>query len=348
MAIGTFTRLAAAAATAAAFSVLASAPVRAQSAADFYKGRNIDLYIGYSVGGGYDLYARVLARHMGSHIPGNPTIVVKNMEGAGSLRLANYLYRVAPKDGSAFGIIGRGTGFDPLLGQTAAQFDGTKFTWIGSGNHEVSVCVSYEGRAGVTKFDDLLTHEMTVGGTGASADTDQFPRIVNGVLGTKMKIVSGYPGGNDVVLAMERGELQGRCGWSWSSVKATHGSWIAEKRLAILVQLSLHKHPDLPDVPLVVDLAKTDEQRQILSLIFARQVMGRPFLAPPGLPPERAEVLRHAFMETMTDPAFMADADKSQLEVNPVSGEEVQKLVAEIYKTPPEVAKKAGALLAVK
>ena len=141
MAIGMFTRLAAAAATAAAFSVFASAPVRAQSAADFYKGRNIDLYIGYSVGGGYDLYARVLARHMGSHIPGNPTIVVKNMEGAGSLRLANYLYRVAPKDGSAFGIIGRGTGFDPLLGQTAAQFDGTKFTWIGSGNHEVSVCV---------------------------------------------------------------------------------------------------------------------------------------------------------------------------------------------------------------
>jgi tripartite-type tricarboxylate transporter receptor subunit TctC len=348
MAIGMFLRLTVGVAATAAFSMLAPAPLHAQSPADFYKGRNIDLYIGYSVGGGYDLYARVLARHMGSHIPGNPTIVVKNMEGAGSLRLANYLYRVAPKDGTAFGIIGRGTGFDPLLGQTAAQFDATKFTWIGSGNHEVSVCVSYEGRGGVTKFEDLLTHEMTVGGTGASADTDQFPRIVNGVLGTKMKIVSGYPGGNDVVLAMERGELQGRCGWSWSSVKATHNAWIAEKRLDILVQLSLHKHPDLPDVPLVVDLAKTDEQRQILSLIFARQVMGRPFLAPPGLPPERAEVLRRAFMETMTDPAFMADADKSQLEVNPVSGEEVQKLVAEIYKTPPEVAKKAAQLLAVK
>jgi tripartite-type tricarboxylate transporter receptor subunit TctC len=348
MAIGSFTRRTTIAAVAATAAFAALAPAQAQSPADFYKGHNVELYVGYSVGGGYDLYARVLARHLGAHIPGNPTVLVKNMEGAGSLRLANWLFRVAPKDGSTFGIIGRGTGFDPLLGQTGVQFDGTKFTWIGSGNHEVSVCVSYEGGGGVTKFEDLLTHEMTVGGTGASADTDQFPRVVNGVLGTKMKIVSGYPGGNDVVLAMERGELQGRCGWSWSSIKATHGSWIAEKKINILVQLSLHRHPDLPNVPLIVDLAKTDADRQILTLIFARQVMGRPFLAPPGIPPERAAVLRQAFMDTMKDPAFLADADKSQLEVNPVPGDEVQKLVGEIYRTPPEVAKKAAQLLAVK
>jgi tripartite-type tricarboxylate transporter receptor subunit TctC len=324
-----------------------AAAARAQNVADFYKGKNIELYVGYSVGGAYDLYARVLARHIGAHIPGNPTIVVKNMEGAGSLRLANWLYRVAPKDASVFAIIGRGTGFDPLLGQKAAQFDGNKFTWIGSANHEVSVCVAWEGQ-GITTFADLRTKEMTVGGTGASADTDQFPKVVNGVLGTKMKIVSGYPGGNDVVLAMERGELQGRCGWSWSSVKATHGSWIAEKKLNVLVQLSLQKHPDLPDVPLIVDLAKTDEDRQILQLIFARQVMGRPFLAPPGIPAERADALRKAFMATMTDPAFMADAEKSQLEVNPVAGADLQKLVAEIYRTPPEVARKAAQLLAAK
>jgi len=322
--------------------------VQAQNPADFYKGKNVELYIGYSVGGGYDLYARVLARHIGRHIPGNPTVVAKNMEGAGSLRLANWLYRVAPKDGSVFATIGRGTGFDPLLGQQAAQFDGTKFTWIGSGNHEVSVCVAFEGRAGITKFEDLRTKEMTVGGTGASADTDQFPKVVNGVLGTKMKIVSGYPGGNDVVLAMERGELQGRCGWSWSSVKATHGSWIAEKKLNVLVQLSLEKHPDLPDIPLVTDFAKTDEEMQILKLIFARQVMGRPFLAPPGIPAERAAALRTAFMATMTDPVFTADAERSQLEVNPVAGDDLQKLVAEIYRTPAEVAKKAAELLAVK
>jgi tripartite-type tricarboxylate transporter receptor subunit TctC len=328
--------------------VLVTASAAAQSPADFYKGRTVDLYVGYSVGGGYDLYTRVLARHIGQHIPGNPTVVVKNMEGAGSLRLANWLYRIAPKDGSVFGMIGRGTGFDPLLGQQGAQFDGTKFTWIGSGNHEVSVCVAFEGRAGVTKFDDLLTKEMTVGGTGGSADTDQFPRVLNGVLGTRMKIVSGYPGGNDIVLAMERGELQGRCGWSWSSVKATHGSWIAEKKLNILVQLSLQSHPDLANIPVVIDLAKTDEQRQILRLIFARQVMGRPYLAPPGIPADRAEALRKAFMDTMADPAFLADAEKSQLEVNPVSGAEVQKLVDDIYRTPPDVAKKAAQILAVK
>ena len=333
---------------AAAAMALAASSALAQSPADFYKGRTVDLYVGYSVGGGYDLYARVLARHIGRNIPGNPTVVVKNMEGAGSLRLANWAYRVAPKDGSVIAMIGRGTGFDPLLGQQGAQFDGTKFTWIGSGNHEVSVCVAFEGRAGVTRFEDLLTKEMTVGGTAGSADTDQFPRVLNGVLGTKMKIVSGYPGGNDIVLAMERGELQGRCGWSWSSVKATHGAWIGEKKLNVLIQLSLQKHPELPDVPLVIDLAKDEEQRQILKLIFARQVMGRPFLAPPGIPADRAEALRKAFMDTMKDPAFLADAEKTQLEVNPVSGAEVQKLVEEVYRTPPEVAKKAAQLLAAK
>ena len=163
-----------------------------------------------------------------------------------------------------------------------------------------------------------------------------------------MKIVSGYPGGNDIVLAMERGEVQGRCGWSWSSVKSTHGALIAERKLHVLLQLSLHKHPELPDVPLVIDLATTDEERQILTLIFARQVMGRPFLAPPGVPADRAGALREAFMATMTDPAFVAEAEKAQIEVNPVAGEDLQKLVAEIYRTPPEVAKKTAQLLAVK
>jgi tripartite-type tricarboxylate transporter receptor subunit TctC len=341
-------RSVAAAAAVVVTAVLVAASAHADGAADFYRGRNVELYVGYSVGGGYDLYARVLGRHLGHHIPGNPTVIVKNMEGAGSLRLANWVFRVAPKDGSVIAMIGRGTGFDPVLGQQGAQFDGTRFTWIGSGNHEVSICVNFEGRAGVTRFEDLLTKEMTVGGTGPSADTDQFPRVINGVLGTKMKIVSGYPGGNDIVLAMERGEVQGRCGWSWSSVKATHGAWIAQKKLNVLVQLSLQKHAELPDVPLVVDFAKNDEQQQILKLIFARQVMGRPFLAPPGIPAERAEALRKAFMETMTDPAFLADAEKSQLEVNPVSGEEVQKLVAEVYRTSPEVAKKAADYIAAR
>src|SRR5215831_17137841 len=177
----------------------------AQTPAEFYKGKTVELYIGYSVGGGYDLYARVLARHIGKHIPGNPTVVPKNMEGAGSLRLANWLYRVAPKDGTAFGTIGRGTGFDPLFGHRGAQFEGAKFTWLGSANDEVSVCVVWNGRTKITKFEDLLTTPLTVGGTSAAADTDQFPLVMNGVLGTKMKVVTGYPGGNDVNLAMERG-----------------------------------------------------------------------------------------------------------------------------------------------
>ena len=321
---------------------------RAQSPAEFYKGKTVEFYIGYSVGGGYDLYARTIARHIGKHIPGNPTVVPRNMEGAGSLRLANWLFRVGAKDGSVIGTIGRGTGFDPILGQQGAQFDGTKFTWLGSANNEVSVCVSWNATSGIAKFEDLLNKEMTVGGTSSSADTDQFPRIMNGVLGTKMRIVSGYPGGNDVVLAMERGEVKGRCGWSWSSVMSTHRVWLDEKKMTVLAQLALQKHPDLPDVPLIIDLAKTDEQKQILKLIFARQVMGRPYLAPPGIPADRAAVLRQAFLDTMTDKDFLADAEKAQLEITPVDGAGIQKLVTEVYQTPPEVAKKAAELLNVK
>lgn len=318
-----------------------------QSPAEFYKGRNVDLYIGYSPGGAYDLYARLVARFMGKHIPGNPTIVPKNMAGAGSLVLANWLYNVAPKDGSAFGIIGRGTVLDPLLGNQKAQFDGTKYTWLGSANNEVSVCVAWH-TSGLTKFEELLTRELVVGGTGASADTDQFPKIMNGVLGTRFKIVTGYPGGNEVGLAMERGEVQGRCGWSWSSVKATHQRWYDEKRIHVLVQLALEKHRDLPNVPLVVELAKNDEQRRILELIFARQVMGRPFLAPPGIPRERAEILRKAFTDTMNDPEFLSTAEKTQMEITPVSGERVEKLVKDLYATPAHITQKAAALLAWK
>jgi tripartite-type tricarboxylate transporter receptor subunit TctC len=323
-----------------------SMPSHAQSPAEFYKGKNVELYIGYSVGGGYDLYARMLARHMGKHMPGNPTIIPKNMEGAGSLRLANWLYNVGAKDGTVFGMIGRGTGFDPLLGHKGAQFDATRFTWIGSANNEVSVCVAWH-TSEIRNFDDLLKKELTVGGTGAAADTDQFPRIINGMLGTKMKIVTGYPGGNDVGLAMERGEVNGRCGWSWSSVKSTHQTWLRDKKINILVQLALEKHPDLPDVPLVTDLAKTDEQRQVLKLIFARQVMGRPFLAPPGIPQDRVEALRKAFMDALSDKDLLAEADKAQLEINPVAGDRIQDLVKEVYQTPKEVAGKAAVLLDV-
>ena len=334
--------------TAAALAMLGFVALGAASAdavGDFYKGRAIDLYIGYSVGGAYDLYARVIGRHLGAHIPGDPTLVPKNLEGAGSLRLANYLYRVAPHDGSAIGTIGRGIAFDPLLIGQGDAFDAQKFNWIGSANNEVSVCVAMR-QSGISKFEDLFTKELTVGGT--SADTDQFPRVLDSVLGTHFKIVEGYPGGNDVVLAMERGEVQGRCGWSWSSVKSTHKSWIDDKRMIVLIQLSLAKHPELPDVPLVMDFAKTDEQRQILKMAFARNVMGRPYLAPPNVPADRVAALRDAFMATMADKDFRAEADKIDLEINPVSGADVEKLVKDVYATSPDVVAKAKAAAAGK
>ena len=341
MRAGSWMRGAAAAVLAIAAMVLAAPIASAQSPADFYKGRNVDLYIGYSVGGAYDLYARVIARHLGKHIPGNPTIVPKNMEGAGSLRLANWIYNVGPKDGTALATIGRGTAFDPLLGSKGAQFRADRFTWIGSANNEVSICAAWKG-SGVTRFEDVLTKELIVGGTGQAADTDQFPRILNGVLGAKFKIVSGYPGGNDVTLAMERGEVKGRCGWSWSSVVATHKRWIDDKSITVLAQLSLNKHPDLPDVPLIMDFAKGEDQQQMFKLIFARQVMGRPYLAPPGVPADRADALRKAFMDTMRDPEFLAEAEKSQLEITPVAGAEVEKLVNDLYQTPKALADKAA------
>jgi len=330
---------------AAALLVAPAAIAFAQGTADFFKGRSIALYIGYSPGGAYDLYARVIARHLGAHIAGNPTLVPQNMEGAGSLRLANYLYRVAPQDGTAIGTFGRGIAFDPLLLGQGDAFDAQKLNWLGSANNEVSVCVAMKN-SGITSFADLFTKELTVGGTGASSDTDQFPRILNAVLGTHFKVVQGYPGGNDVVLAMERGEVQGRCGWSWSSVISTHKSWLEDKRMIVLIQLSLTKHPDLPDVPLVMDFAKTDEQRQILKMIFARNVMGRPYVAPPNLPADRVAALRQAFMDTMTDRDFLAEAERLQLEINPVSGAAVESLVKEVYATPRDVVAKAKAAAA--
>jgi tripartite-type tricarboxylate transporter receptor subunit TctC len=329
-----------------AAALLMALPVAAgaQGAAESFKGRTVDIYTGYTVGGGYDLYTRLLARHIGRHLPGNPTVVPKNMEGAASLRLANWLYTAAPKDGTALGTIGRGTALDPLLGQPGAQFDGTRFTFIGSMNDEVSICVAWH-TVPIKTFDDMMQREFLVGGTGPGDDTIQFPKVLVGVLGAKLKIITGYPGGNDAVLAMERGELQGRCGWSYSSVKAAHPDWLAEKKIAILLQFGLAKHPELPDVPLITDLAKSEDQLRLLKFVFARQVMGRPYLAPPGVPPATVATLRRAFMETMADREFLTDAERAKFEINPVPGERIQQLVAELYKTPPELTKRLAEML---
>jgi tripartite-type tricarboxylate transporter receptor subunit TctC len=329
---------------AAIMTVLASAAL-AQAGGAFLKDKTVSLYIGYSVGGAYDLYARLLARHLGKHLPYNPTIVPRNMEGAGSLRLANWLYGAAPRDGTVFATIGRGAPFDRLLARPGIEFEATEFSWIGSANDEVSICVSWH-TSGVSAFTDLMKKELIVGAAGAGSDDDQFPRVINGLLGTKMRVVSGYPGGNDVILAMERGEVNGRCGWSWSSVKSTHPTWLAAHKFNILAQLGLARHPDLPDVPLATDFATTEEQRRILRLIFVRQMLGRPFLGPPGIAADRLAILRHGFSATMKDPEFLADAEKLKLEVRPVSGEEAEKVVRQIYaETTPAIAQRAAALL---
>lgn len=331
-------------ALAAAAALAMTSTARADSVADFYKGKTVELYIGYSVGGGYDTYARLLARHIGKHIPGNPTIVPQNMPGAGSLKLANWLYEAAPQDGTVFATIARAAPFDPLFGNDKAKFKADKFNYIGSANNEVSICAAMSD-TGIKTVDDLKTKELIVGGTGDTADTVQFPKIMNAVLGTKMKIINGYPGGKDVVLAMERGEVQGRCGWSWSSVKSKNMDWVKDSKMNVVIQLSTAKHPELPDVPLVMDLAKSDDDKRLLNLIFARQELGRPYVAPPNVPAERVEALRAAFMAAMKDPEFLKEAAEADLEITPVSGGKVQGLVSDAYNTNPAVVKRIQDIL---
>jgi tripartite-type tricarboxylate transporter receptor subunit TctC len=285
---------------------------------------------------------------MGDHIPGRPTVVPMQMEGAGSLKLANWLYNVAPKDGLVFGTISRGIPFEPLIGnRETARFDAKAFNWIGSANNEVSTCVAWQ-RTGITKFEELYSKPLIVGGTGGSADSDQFPKIINGVLGTKFKLVSGYPGGNDIEFAMERGEVDGRCGYSWTTLISTRKAWYESGTVKVLVQLALAKHKDLPDVPLIMDLAKTQDQRDVLRLIFVRAALGRPFLAPPDLPADRLDALRQAFDATMKDPAFLAEAKKARLEINPVKGEDVKRLVADVYASPQRTLQRTRAILGFK
>ncbi len=326
--------------------LLGKAPAHAQqSVSDFYKGKSVDLYIGLSAGGVYDISARLLSRHMGKYIPGNPTILPRQMEGAAGLRLANWLYQLGPKDGTAIGTFARGSAFDRLLGIQGATFDATKYNWIGSTNDEVSICAAWH-TTGITKMDQLYEKELILGSTGGSGDDEQFPKLIRGVLGVKLRTVSGYPGGNEIKIAMERGEVNGRCGWSWSSVKATQGQWLKDKAISIFVQLSLRRHPDLPDVPMIMDLARTEEERQIFKLVFARQVMAWPFVAPPGVPMERLAALRKAFDDTMKDKEFLAEADRLGLEITPVSGEKMQRLISEIYETtPPALAAKVAEMI---
>jgi tripartite-type tricarboxylate transporter receptor subunit TctC len=312
--------------------------------ADFYRGKTVDMLVGYQAGGGYDIYARAVARHIGKQIPGQPAVIVKNMDGAGGLRVANFVFQSASKDGSVIASTGRGAAFDPLFGNKLAQFDGRRFGWIGSANSEVSICVSIKG-SGVDKFEDLYDRELIIAGTGAANDTDQIPKVINGLLNTRFRLATGYPTGAGLQHSMERRETFGRCGWSWSSIKATHPQWVTDGTINLLVQVALQKHSELPHVPLITDFAKTPEQREVLKTIFASQVLGRPFFTTPDVPMERLAALRRAFDAAMVDKEFLAEAEKLKLEVTPVDGLTVESLVNEIYRSPTEIVSKAGALM---
>jgi tripartite-type tricarboxylate transporter receptor subunit TctC len=311
---------------------------------DFYKGRTVSLVIGYSPGTGYDIYARLLARFIGRHIPGTPTVIAQNMPGAGSLKAANYVYTVAPKDGSVIAMIGRSAPLEPILGD--AQFDGRRFTWLGSIASSSSLCATWHTTA-VKTWQDALTKPFALAGEGSGSEPDSFARILKNVFGAKVKLVTGYPGGNEMNLAIERGEVDGRCGWSWDSIKSTRPDWLRDRKINLLAVFSLQKAADIPaEVPLIVDLAATDEQRQILRLHLVGQSFGRPFFSSPDLPKERKAALRAAFDATMRDADFIAETNKVKLEVSPTSGAEIDRLLAEVYATPKDVVEKAK--LAVK
>lgn len=327
---------------AAALLLALTGPAPAQSVEDFYRDRTLTMLISYSVGGGYDLYARVLAKFLGRHIPGNPTIVPENMPGAGGLRASNYLYTAAPKDGSIIGTFSRSIPTMPLVTPTAVSFDGRKFSWIGSMSSDTSMCLT-GAKSKVKTFQDMLTMPVVMGGQYAGADSDIYAHLYKNVFGAKIKLVSGYPGTNEIVLAMERGEVDGICGLSWGTIKVAHPEWLEQKTVNLLVQAALKKNPELPDVPLALDLINDPEKKQILSLHFAPQAMGRPFAAPPGIPEDRREALIKAFDETVRDPDLLAEAAKEKMEITaPMTGHEIDELLGQLYAIPPDVVAKAA------
>jgi tripartite-type tricarboxylate transporter receptor subunit TctC len=323
--------------------------VRAQNAAVSFAGKQIRLLIGFSpTAYGYDTYGRLLARYLGKYLPGDPLIVPQNRPGAGSLGLTSYMANAAPHDGTEIAIVGRGVAMEPILDAplTPPKFDATKFTWLGSMNNEVGGFIVREPGPVMTFQDVLKGVAMKVGSTGAGGDQQIFTQTLNVMFGTKLKPVAGYPGTQELMLAIERGELDGIVGYSWSVARYGNQAQLDDGSLKIILQVALNKHHDLPNVPLVTDLVKSSADRQVLELIFSRNSMGRPLLAPPGLDPAVAATLRKGFAQAMQDPDLVAEAEKINLELNFVSGEEVQALVERLYQFPPDVIARAQAIAA--
>ena len=307
----------------------------AHAADEIFAGKTVTLLIPFASGSGYDTYGRAVARHLSHHIPGAPTIVPSNMIGGGGLVLANNLFNISPKDGTVIGMLSRSNVLDPMLGNPAARFDPRKFNWIGSISDEVSICAAWH-TSGFNSWQDITRKEFIAASSGIAADNGVYPMLFNKLLETKFKVVAGYKGGPAMNKAMEDTEVHGRCGWSWSSIKSTKLDWIKDKKIVLLLQAGTKKSKDLPNVPLVLDLAKTKADRQALELAFAPQGIAWGVAAPPGVPADRMTILRKAFMATLADKAFRAEADKLQLDIDPMPAEEVAALVEKIYQTPKE------------
>jgi tripartite-type tricarboxylate transporter receptor subunit TctC len=315
-------------ATAIVCSTMAS---HADQTEDFFRGKRLTIYVGSSTGGGTDLYARTIARFIGDYIPGKPSVTVVNQPGANGLVAANHLYRSLPKDGTAIATFDRSVALHGIWANPAAQFSATDLNWIGSANVDTSTCVTWHA-SGIDTLEKFMTREVVLG-----SSTIYHANVLNSLFGAKLKQVRGYPAGNDVILALERGEVQGRCNWSWSSIISTRPEWVRDKKINILLQFADEKHPEMMDVPIVTDLAETEEQRQILDLLLSNQKMARPFAAPPGVPSDRVSALRNAFMEAMRDPGFIAVAKAQQLEVSPIGGEQIQDILTRVSRSPKDV-----------
>jgi tripartite-type tricarboxylate transporter receptor subunit TctC len=324
-------------------SLLLPASVAAQPVNDSLAGKSVAMIIGFGPGGGYDLWGRTVGRHIGRHLPGNPNVVPQNMPGAGSYAAASYIFNVAPKDGTVLGIIARDAALGPLSGATGARFDPTKLSWIGTPTKETNVCVAYH-TAQVKSVLDLYDKQLIVGDTGPGTGTRSYPKALNELLGMKFKLVGGFPASSDVFLAMERGEVDGICE-SLDSIKIRRPDWIPTRKISILFQGGAQPNPELDGVPFVLDLALTGEQRQAIEFLYAGQGIGRPFVAPPDLPADRLKMLRDAFKATMTDPAFVAEAQKSKLDLEPEDGEHLAVLIAKIYATPKPIVDKITSMI---
>jgi tripartite-type tricarboxylate transporter receptor subunit TctC len=311
--------------------------------APFYKGKQITLLIASGAGGGYDTYARAFARYMARHIPGNPNIVPKNVPGAGGLIAANTLYNTSAPDGLTIGALTNGAPMDPLFGERAARFDAQKFGWLGSIGKLENICVTWMGSP-ITRIEQAKTREVAVSASGATGNSAIMPKIVNQFLGTKFKVIGGYTEGSGVTLALERGEVDGVCGMSYSTLKTMRPDWFRDRKLNVILQIGLHKLRELPDVPNAIDLVSDAESKKVLELILIRQEMGRPFAVPPGVPAERLDILRQAFDATLRDSAFIAEAAKLQLEIDPLTGAEIAALLKTAYAAPKPIVARAAVL----